>query len=329
MSSTTALAAPDAAFLAERRAGIGGSDLAHVLGERPYGCPRLLGYRKAGVEPDYLESGAGALLRGVRLEALAVEEYEAATGRKVRRMGVRRRADRPWAMVHADRQILNDERGPGVLEVKTANARVFSDFRREGLHAGYIAQLQWGLYVTGYQWGAFAVLQPDTWAFAQFEATRDEALIAALAERAAAWWERHERGELVPQLADAGDRRCLSCVYRRTCRGRQIADDLPQEEGMGIEIACDESLAEIAADYLEARERREEDEATEGAIAERIKLALADRGAVDVPSVGVRFYYRAQKSSRVDTAALKKRYPDIAGELTKESVSRPFKFYRI
>ena len=68
---------------------IGGSDLGHIVNAPPYGCARKLWYQKRGVQPDYEIEFRGHLIRGTKLEPLIVEEYQARTGRKVRRTGSR------------------------------------------------------------------------------------------------------------------------------------------------------------------------------------------------------------------------------------------------
>jgi putative phage-type endonuclease len=329
--STPAAETPESAFLAERRTGIGGSDLGGILNAEPYGCARRVWYEKRGDVPDYLPANPAALLRGQRLEDLIAEEYSLQTGRKIRRMGVRRHPEQDWALVHADRQILNDSRGPGVLECKSANWRVFAEMKREGLPQAYIAQVQWALYVTGYEWGAFAVLEPSAWELVHFEVQRDEALIAGLVSCARGFWRLVPDGVAPDRLPDPRDRRCATCVFRRTCRGEEMAAvaRLPEEDVGPLPEERTPEFEQMAADYVFARDRREEAEELEEAVAARIKETLGERTAVSVPAVGVRFYYRPQVAQRVDTSLLKKKYPEIAAEMTKPSASRPFRFFRV
>lgn len=316
-------------FLAERRTGLGGSDMAGVLNAAPYGCARRLWYEKTGLIPDYLPPHPGALLRGQRLEDLVAAEYTLHTGKSCRRLAMRRHPKLPWALVHVDRQILGDARGPGVLECKSASWRAFAEMKRSGLPEAYVAQLQWALYVTGYGWGAFAVLEPESWDFVTFEMAADPAVAAVLARRAREFWGDVLNGVAPHPLPEARDRRCQTCVYRRTCRGEALAAAarLPEEDAGPVPEDRTPEFEQLAADYAFARERREEAEELEQQIAGRIKESLGDRTAVAVPSLGVRFYFRPQVSQRVDTAALKKKYPEIAAELTRPSVSRPFRFY--
>src|SRR5262245_38151315 len=51
-------------FLEQRKLGIGGSDVAHLFNEPPYGCSRRLWLEKRGIPPDYPESPTDIMERG-------------------------------------------------------------------------------------------------------------------------------------------------------------------------------------------------------------------------------------------------------------------------
>src|ERR1700744_2385168 len=112
---------PKELWLEERRKGIGGSDVASVL-NAGYGCRRRLHYDKTGVPPDFgrPEDEISILERGTELEDIIAEKYSRKTGRKIRRMPTRVSRDNAYMRVNVDRVILNDDRGPGVLECKSA-----------------------------------------------------------------------------------------------------------------------------------------------------------------------------------------------------------------
>ncbi|NBW16312.1 MAG: hypothetical protein EBR82_50860 [Caulobacteraceae bacterium] len=297
---------------------IGGSDIGAIVNAPPYGCARKLWYQKRGVEPDYEVPFRGHLVRGTKLEPLIVEEYETRTGRKVRRKKVVRGASHEAGAM--DRMILGDERGPGVLECKTANERAFRGFLREGLPLSYQLQIQWYMGLAGYRWGAFAVLEPSQWRFETFEVDADAAAFAMVREMAEEFW-RMVQGEGEPQRLPVSDKRCGRCEYRHSCQGVALLDAVDVDAN----AETIPGLGSLAAEYLALRDVRDEAE-------EAMEALKADAAAMigDAPggvAPGYRISFKPQVSQRVDTVALKKQFPDIYAKVIKPSVSRPFRVF--
>lgn len=201
---------------------IGGSDLHHLLNEKPYGCERSLWYEKRGQVPDYPLTETGAMKRGIRLEDLVAKEVEALKGWKVRRRaGLRAGAEGEFA-AHIDRHIVAfDKRGPGVLEIKTMGEWMFRKVKVEGLPTRMVMQIQWYIGWQDWQWGAFAIHWPDGWDTQIFEVTRDQAIIDGLRRLADAFWVKVERGAAPDKLAP-GDSRCQRCAFRTHCQGDEL-----------------------------------------------------------------------------------------------------------
>ena len=180
-----------ARWLEQRRQGIGGSDMADLFNiEGAYGgCRRRLWYDKTATPPDRPRAQTDQMLRGKMLEDVAAQQYELDTGRKLIRAGRRPRIhpSAPWARVNIDRGIcpVPEHQGRGALEIKTQNGWMFRRTRMEGLPEGYILQLQHALWVTGASWGAFMVLQPDSWARAKWDVEADPELQEAIKRRGA------------------------------------------------------------------------------------------------------------------------------------------------
>jgi predicted phage-related endonuclease len=298
---------------------IGGSDLGHVVNAPPYGCARKLWYQKQGVEPDYEVEFRGHLIRGTKLEPLIVEEYQERTGRKVRRTGSRF-GEEDWQAGAMDRMIVGDERGPGVLECKTANERAFRSFMRDGLPLSYQLQIQWYMGLAGYKWGAFAVLEPSNWRFETFEVSFDPSAYELVREMATQFWAM-VGGCGEPDRLPVSDKRCGKCEFRHSCQGAALLDRVDVDEDAET-IA---GLGSIAAEYLALRDVRDEAE-------EAMEALKADAAAMigDAPggvAPGYRISFKPQVSQRVDTVALKKQFPDIYAKVIKPSVSRPFRVF--
>ena len=151
-------------FHAERRTGIGGSDIA-ALFNLGYGCTLKLWRQKRGEVPDFAQRESGPMKLGKILEAFFAEEYTRLTGRTVRTEPVKRHELYPFMLVHVDRMILDPSaRGSseGVLEVKALGREMFFKVKREGMIEDYVLQLQHGMLVHGSEWGEFAVGSRDS-----------------------------------------------------------------------------------------------------------------------------------------------------------------------
>lgn len=324
---------------AERRRGIGGSDVDDALSEAPYGCARRLGLDKLGVPADYGRENDLLLRRGNDLEPIVCARYEEKTGRRVVRRKASAHAVHEWARVNVDREILGVKTlridgqeiaapGVGVLEVKTHAAHLFAKIRREGLPTSHILQLQWGMFVRGRAWGSYAVLNPETWELEVFDQLYDAALIEAVFPRVADVWARIQRGELAEKL-EATDRRCQRCEWRRTCQGEALVEaHLPSAE-REVVLERDESFAELLADREEAKAALGEYEALVDSIDGKIKERLGDRTAIECE--GFRVYYRPQAGrTQVDGALLKQRFPDAYSACLKQTKgSRPLRVYNV
>jgi len=181
-------------FLLARQTKLGSSDIGPVCDLSPYRDAIDIYHDKT--RPVEVESEASIhLLRGVLLEPVAADLYRAMTGKKIRRMGQRSHPENTWAGVHADYQILSDdERGTGALEVKAPGTGMFNRVLEAGLPDIYISQLQWQLYVTGYDWGEFAVvnLEHNAGPLLTIPVDRDDDLIGEMVKRAEAFWKHVE-----------------------------------------------------------------------------------------------------------------------------------------
>jgi predicted phage-related endonuclease len=296
-------------FLEARKLGIGGSDCAAVFNEG-YGCSRALWYDKTDTPRDFerTDRELRILRRGTLMEEVVADEYSAVTGRKIRRLGTKVSKTYPFMRVNIDRQIVNDSRGPGVLEVKTASPWIFRDMNApdpetggaKGLPTQYVLQMQHSLAVTGYQWGAFAVMNASSWDMLTFEITRNEALIDEIARREFDFWLSVDNGAPPQQLEKSNDRRCANCSWRKTCRGQAVI--VPERDSEYVE---DDSLAELAIDYRDATQLVENYEALADDIKKRLQEAVAGRTGIIIPSVGYRIRWKEQKGrSGWDSKAL-------------------------
>lgn len=178
--------APRERWLAERRKGIGSSDVALLMGVAQHGSEYALWLDKTGAGAD---EQTEAMRRGRWLEPHVVGFFAERTGVAVRRCGLIRHRALDLALTTVDR-LTGDG---GVLEVKTINPRaeVAAQWRRGGIATHAYVQGQWQLATSGRSHVWFAAYTLDESPQIRGPVERDEALIARIRQRAARWWSDH------------------------------------------------------------------------------------------------------------------------------------------
>lgn len=322
MSDTTVIAPDREAFLAERRTGLGGSDIAAVF-NLGYGCRRRLWLDKTGAAPDFPDEDSGPMKLGRILEPFIAAEYEQKTGRAVMVEGLLRHPVHEFLIVHIDRTLYDAGRGalsnPGVAEFKAVGRAVFYRMRREGLPVDYILQLQHGMLVSRRSWGAFAVMNRDNGAIEHWDVERDDAICAEILAEAPAFWATVENGP-TPDRLDPDDKRCQTCRYRRSCQGAAL-----MECSASGEMERDDSLLPLLNEFRERQTLAKEADELLEETKEQIKTTLGARTAVECGDGKI--YYRPQSSLRWDSKALDKAHPELVKDFKKPVESRPLRVY--
>jgi putative phage-type endonuclease len=142
-----------------------------------------------------------AMRWGHYLEDDAADEYERQTGRKLIHLGnftVLRSIRHPFMSSTHDRLVAPiDDRGVGVLSIKTTSAYNADDWKDGAAPMDYRIQLQHELDVSGCRWGSFAVViggQKLVW----HDVERNDAFIEALRPEEAEFWRMVQAGEEPP-----------------------------------------------------------------------------------------------------------------------------------
>jgi predicted phage-related endonuclease len=282
-----------ATFLAERKKGIGGSDVASLF-NAGYGCRLRLWRDKRDEIPDYPRDQTDEMELGNVLEPFFAEKYKQKTGRNV--VVLKDPVVHPQhseLRVNVDRMVMDakhDEGEAGVLEIKSVGRAVFYKVKREGLPEDYILQLQHGMLVTESDWGAFAIGCRDNGELLDWDVAKDDMLQSLIIAEGKAFWYEVQEG-LMPERLEPDDHRCQKCEYRRSCQGAaliQIEHDQTMEQ--------DETLRPILTEYLERKALVDEAEALLADSKEQLKSDLGERTQVEVG--GHKVYFRPQVSMR-------------------------------
>lgn len=193
-----------AAWRAERRKGIGGSDVAAIMGLSRYRSPYEVWAEKVGAYDPPDMSGVQAVEWGNRLEPVVKAKYaEEHPDRRARRLnGMLRSRARPWAQASLDYEVRDPDLGWGVLEVKTVGLRRAQDWEG-GVPVYYQTQVAHYLSVTGRPFADVAVLVGGQ-EYRDYRIARDEEDVAAVEAAVDSFWrDRVLAGD--PPQAGAGD----------------------------------------------------------------------------------------------------------------------------
>lgn len=303
----------------ERLNGIGGSDSPVVLGVSPFKDLKTLWLEKRGLIPE--PAPTPAMLRGLQLEPVVGRIYQEVTGRKIRRRKkILRDKEYPFIIGHIDCEIVSeDERGPGVLEIKVPGLRVFAECKRKGLLPYYYVQLQHYLRVTGRQWGALAIFNAERWELLHFDVDRSEETIELIVKKSAEFWRLVQEG-IAPED-----------YYLCTC---PIGPEVEIPDGLR---SCEVVRLDDDADFLKAiRELREakeilnEAQALYDAAVEQIQQIMGERGVDAAEADGVRIYWRETKGRvSYDIKRAIAEHPEIDWDRYKKvgAPTRPFRPY--
>ena len=140
-------------WLAARRAGIGSSDVAAILGLTTYSTPLHVYRDKRGELPD--RDPSEAMLWGGILEDPVAREWARRQRSVIQRVGLVANVDQPWMLATLDRRVAEcpldrSVRTACALEVKLRNAHTSSRWHAE-IPDDVLAQVMWQMRVTGYR----------------------------------------------------------------------------------------------------------------------------------------------------------------------------------
>lgn len=290
-------------WLEYRRKGIGGSDAASVCGFNPYKSLIELWADKTGRIPEQEDNEA--MRTGRDLEEYVASRFCEATGKKVRRRNAIFQHDKyDFITANIDREIVGENAG---LECKTTSAFTKSDFENGEIPLYYLVQCRHYMNVMGYDKMYLAVLVMGK-AFYSYEISYDQAEGDALLNLEIDFWNKHVIPDVRPEPdgSESADR-TLKAIY---------------DEQTDETMACYE-LDAVATHLVDIKAKISELKATEEALKQKMISAL--EGCVYGVTSDYNFSWKEQISRRVDTKALKAKYPQIYEEMAKESSSRVFR----
>lgn len=189
--------APEEEWHAARALGLGGSDLAAILGMDRYKAPLAVWHDKLGTAPEdykpaFVKRAAEA---GRRLEPVIAQWFADESGRTILpTRGTLAHVDADWMRVNLDSEVIEpgDIEPTALLECKNRSAYQAAEWGEDADNVPDEPALQslWGMAVTGYKVAYLAALVGGNdlrW----YRIERDEELLGHIVGHAAAWWNTH------------------------------------------------------------------------------------------------------------------------------------------
>lgn len=295
-----------AQWLEARRAGIGGSDAAAIMGASPWATPLSVWADKRGIASEQPETVA--MRFGREAEDIVARFFADETGKRVARCNaILQHPEHPFMLANIDRQIRGERAG---LECKTTSAFNRTDFEGGDIPPYYYWQCVHYLAVTGFDCWYLAVLVGNS-AFYHFAIPRNDAHIRQLIDAETAFWRGHVlTGEPPAPTGAAADDAAIEAMHAPS-------------EGVVMLDGLEDVFSELAAIKAAARhsERRKAE------LEQSIKIALGE--ATEGVSGRFRAIYRTQARRTVDSKRLSREQPAIYDLYTTESSARPLRITEV
>lgn len=306
------------AWLQSRRLGIGGSDVAAILGLSKYKSPYQLWLDKTG-RSDLEDSTSEPAYWGNMLEDIVAKEYAKRNGVKVQRVNATiRNPENDWMIANIDRAIINPEISGNVrikegklttdriLECKTANqylAKLWGDEQSEQVPDYYLTQCQWYMGNTSASICGLGVLIGGQ-KFRSYQIAFDPELFEMLTDECSKFWHENVQADVPPAPTTFDD-----VLHRWSTHN-------PDQV-----VSADDDLAQKVADYKELSSNIKE--ATKELDDLKLQICTRMEDAEMIIAEDKRLAtFKYQERNTLDTKALKSAHPDIYEQFVKTSSTR-------
>jgi putative phage-type endonuclease len=231
-------------FLANRRKGIGSSDVAAIVGMNPWKTAFDVWVEKRGLVEQ--QPASVSMKVGRAVERAIAEEYQSVTGRLVRWQGDVQQVDpaEDWRRCHPDGLLMYEDGG---LECKHVGARQVSRYGPSGtdiLPEEHVIQCVWMMSITKRQfWDLTAWLGPRDLRI--YTILRDVELEENLVDRCRRFWTENVLGNVAPDVSpEQADAEFFKKRFPIAMGG--IRPATPEEEALAFHLeAARRAFAEV------------------------------------------------------------------------------------
>ena len=292
----------------ERRLGIGGSDVAAILGINKYKTPHQVWLEKTGrTDPEDLSDNDRVHFGNV-LEDTVAQEYARRAGCKVQRRNRPFVHDQaPWLRANVDRIVVGQHR---VLECKTADAFTvkgnWGPCGSDEVPESYLLQVTHYMNVLGWDVADLAVLiGGNDFRIYHFDLN-------------------HELNEYVAgKLRDFWFNCVIADVPPEPVTLEEINQFYKQDNGEAVSASSE--VLEAWEERQRAAEIKKEADSIVKEQEARIKKFMGDNQILVGHDGKKLASWKCQTSNRFDTTGFKKVHPELAAQFIKQSESRVFR----
>lgn len=292
-------------WLRYRKQGIGGSDVAAILGISKWRSAIEVWLDKTNQTNTPIEENE-AMRWGKLLEPVIRNHFASVTGKKVVEVkAIMQHPEYPFMIADVDGVTTDDDGNPAILEIKTA-----SEYKRdewsEGVPAYYQTQVQHYLCVTGVLKAYVAVLIGGN-SFRVYEIDADHEIHQMLVAVEKDFWNMVQN--MIRPAIDGSDaaKNLLDQIYHG---GVETPIVMPDEAVEWVDAYIEASAEEEAA-----KERKQE-------ASNHLKEFMADHDKATC--LGHTISWKSVTSERLDSKALKESEPEVYAKYAKNSTSRRF-----
>ncbi|PKD98569.1 YqaJ viral recombinase family protein [Macrococcoides caseolyticum] len=296
-------------WLKARQAGVGGSDAGTILGVNKWKSKTQLFFEK--VNPELKQQVDNEFIYwGNVLEDVVAKEFEARTGKKVRKNNkMLRHPEHEFMLANLDRVIVGEK---ALLECKTTSQYNIDQWKDDEIPASYLCQIQHYMAVTGYEKAYIAVLCGGN-QFIWKEVPRDDELIEIIINAEKDFWYNNVLAGVIPEI-DGSDatKDFLNHMYK----------DIDETE---VQLSDDVETLLTALEQVKQEERELKELKTQ--YENKIKHILGNNLAGKTS--GYQITWKPQVRKTLDTKKIREIYGEQLDPYYKETETRVLKIKQI
>ncbi|QYA39283.1 YqaJ viral recombinase family protein [Macrococcoides caseolyticum] len=296
-------------WLKARQSGIGGSDAGTILGVNKWKSKTQLFFEK--VNPELKQQVDNEFIYwGNVLEDVVAKEFEARTGKKVRKNNkMLRHPEHEFMLANLDRVIVGEK---ALLECKTTSQYNIDQWKDDEIPASYLCQIQHYMAVTGYEKAYIAVLCGGN-QFIWKEVPRDDELIEIIINAEKDFWYNNVLAGVIPEI-DGSDatKDFLNHMYKDI-------DETEVQLGDDVETLLT-ALEQVKQEEKELKELKTQYE-------NKIKHILGNNLAGKTS--GYQVTWKPQVRKTLDTKKIREIYGEQLDPYYKETETRVLKIKQI
>lgn len=297
---TVEQAADRVAWERVRNSGIGGSDVACIMGLNPWKSAYALYAEKHGdVEAEDLSDNE-YVYWGTVLEQVVADRFCELTGKKVRKCGTLQDESYDFMLANVDRLVVGEDAG---LECKTANGFKSKDWDGDELPDSYYCQCQWYMMITGYSKWYIACLIGGNH-FVWKEIPRNDEFISDMRAQAIIFW-NNLQNDIPPEID--GSESTAATIDKMNSKSGLSADNITL-----LPSAAEEYIKRI--DELTATKKVLEEQLGQAQNALKLMLDGNENGMFRDRKIT---YKQTAARVTLDKAAIKKDLPDVYEKYAK------------